>query len=426
MNTYGIVVLAAIAAEFLIHTIADVLNVRALDRGVPENLRTLYSDDDYVRSKRYVRIATSVGIVERTVLLATVLVFWFSGGFGWLDAGLRMVVANGVARGLLYLGILMLGYSLVSLPFSVYRTFAVEQRFGFNRTTPATFISDRLKELFLSVLIGAPLLAAVQLLFIHTGPVAWLWCWVAVEGFSLATQVIAPVLILPLFNKFEPMPEGALRKTILDDAGSVRFPVENVYVMDGSKRSSRGNAYFTGIGRHKRIALFDTLLEQQTIPETVAVLAHEVGHHKRRHVTIGLVLAAIHSGIALYLLSFFLGQAGLYSAFFVAEQSVYVGLALFMLLYTPISVLLSVGLSAVSRRHEFQADRFSLETAPEPEALPAALKKLAVTNLSNPNPHAFYVFLNYSHPPLGARLRAIDHYLRSRERTVTDGRTGPL
>jgi len=413
MNSYGFIVLAAIAVGFLLHTVADVLNLRALDKGVPETLRDLYSDDDYYRSKRYVRLSTSVEVTERIVLLFAILAFWFLGGFGWVDTGLRVLVASEVVRGLLYVGTLMLGQSVISLPFAAYRTFVVEQQFGFNKMSPATFVSDRCKELLLMVLLGAPLLAGVQLLFLHTGSVAWLWCWLAVVGFSLVTQVIAPVLILPLFNKFEPMPDGVLRETILDYARSVRFPVDNVYVMDGSKRSSRGNAYFTGIGRHKRIALFDTLIAQQTVQETVAVLAHEVGHYKRRHITKGLFLTAAHTGIALFLLSLLLGQSGLYAAFFVAEPSVYAGLVLFALLYTPIDVLLSMGLNALSRRHEFEADLFSLETSPEPQALPDALKKLAVTNLSNPNPHAFYVFLNYSHPPLGVRLGAIDACMES-------------
>ena len=422
MNIYGVIVIAALALDFLLHTVADTLNLSVLDKGVPDTLTTLYSEDEYGRSRRYVRLATSVGMAERIVLIVTILAFWFLGGFGWVDTGLRGLVGNEVVRGLLYIGVLMLGQTAISLPFNVYRTFVLEQRFGFNRMSPATFVSDRLKEFLLVVLIGAPLLTGVQLLFLHTGSSAWLWCWAAVVGFSLVTQVIAPVLILPLFNKFEPMSEGVLRESILNYARSVRFPVDNVYVMDGSKRSSRGNAYFTGIGRHKRIALFDTLIEQQTVPETIAVLAHEVGHHKLRHITTGLVLGAAHAGIALYLLSFFLGQSGLYAAFLVAEPSVYAGLVLFMLLYTPMEVVLSLGLYAVSRRHEFQADRFSLETSPHPEALADALKKLAVANLANPNPHSFYVFLNYSHPPLGLRLRAIDDYVRSHEHPVSDDR----
>jgi STE24 endopeptidase len=415
MNAYAVVVLAALVAKLLLHTVADALNVRALERGAPGAVKDLYSEEDYERSVRYVRAATSVEVVERTLLLAVILVFWFLGGFGWLDTQVRATVDGEVLRGLLYVGSLMAGYVAVGLPFDVYRTFVVEQRFGFNRTSPATFVSDRLKELVLVALIGGVLLAGVQILFLHVGGAAWLWCWAMVVGFFLLTQVIAPVLILPLFNKFNPMPDGTLKNAILDYARAVRFPVENVYVIDGSKRSSRANAYFTGLGRHKRIALFDTMVDQHTVPEMVAVLAHEVGHYRRRHVTRGLLLAAAHAGVALYLLSFFLGRPGLYAAFFLPEPSVYAGLVFFTLLYTPIDAVLSMGLNVLSRRNEYEADRFALATAPEPGGLPDALKKLAVVNLANPNPHPFYVFVNYSHPPLGLRLGAIDEYLHSQE-----------
>ena len=415
MNAYAVVVLAALVAQFLLHTVADGLNVGALGRAAPGVVKDLYSQEDYERSGRYVRAATLVQVLERALLLAVVLAFWFLGGFGWLDAQVRATIDGDVLRGLLYVGSLMAGYAAIGLPFDVYRTFAVEQRFGFNRTSPATFVSDRLKELALVVLIGGALLAGVQLLFLHAGGAAWLWCWVVVIGFSLLTQLIAPALILPLFNKFTPMPDGTLRNAILDYARSVRFPVENVYVIDGSRRSSRANAYFTGLGRHKRIALYDTMVDQHTVPELVAVLAHEVGHYRRRHVMKGLLLAAAHAGVALYLLSFFLGRPGLYAAFFLSEPSVYAGLVFFTLLYTPIDAVLSMGLNVLSRRNEYEADRFALATAPGPCRLPDALKKLAVVNLSNPNPHPLYVFVNYSHPPLGLRLRAIDEYLHSPE-----------
>ncbi len=415
MNAYAVVVLAALVAKLLLHTVADTLNVRALERGTPGAVRALYSEEDYERSVRYVRAATPVEVVERALLLAVILAFWFLGGFGWLDAQVRAAVDGEVLRGLLYVGSLVAGYAAVGLPFDLYRTFAVEQRFGFNRTSPATFVSDRLKGLVLVALIGGVLLAGVQFLFLHAGGAAWLWCWAMVVGFSLLTQVIAPVLILPLFNKFNPMPDGTLRNGILDYARSVRFPVENVYVIDGSKRSSRANAYFTGLGRHKRIALFDTMVDQHTVPELVAVLAHEVGHYRRRHVMKGLLLAAAHAGVALFLLSFFLGRPGLYAAFFLSEPSVYAGLVFFTLLYTPIDAVLSMGLNVLSRRNEYEADRFALATAPEPCGLPDALKKLAVVNLANPNPHPFYVFVNYSHPPLGLRLGAIDEQLHSQE-----------
>jgi STE24 endopeptidase len=286
----------------------------------------------------------------------------------------------------------------------------IEERFGFNRTTPRTFLLDRLKGLALAALFGAPLLAAVLSIFEYLGPYAWLYCWAVVAAFSLAVQFIAPTWIMPLFNKFTPMQDGELKDSILGYAGSVDFPVKNVFVTDGSKRSSKSNAFFTGFGRNKRIALFDTLIERHTVPETIAVLAHEIGHHKKKHILQGTVFAVLNTGVVFFLLSVFLSSSGLYQAFYVEQPSVYTGLLFFGLLYTPIELALSMSLHAVSRRNEYQADRYAAETIEKPSGLVDALKKLHATSLSNLTPHPFFVFLNYSHPPLLQRVRAIEQY----------------
>jgi len=230
--------------------------------------------------------------------------------------------------------------------------------------------------------------------------------------FSLLTQWLGPALILPLFNRFDPMPEGELRQSIMAYAGSVRFPVQNLYVVDGSRRTSKANAYFTGIGRKRRIALFDTLISRHSVGEVVAVLAHEVGHYKRRHVVKTMLLASAHAGLALFLLDYFLGRPGLYEALSLSQPSLYGGLTAFALLYTPVESFIEVLLNWVSRRHEFEADRYALATAPQPSDLGAALRTLSVTSLAHFNPHPFYVALNYSHPPLVRRLQAIDESLR--------------
>ncbi len=241
----------------------------------------------------------------------------------------------------------------------------------------------------------------------YAGPHAWLYCWVAITLFSLGLQLVAPTWIMPLFNTFTPLAPGELREAILTYAKTVQFPIDDVYVMDGSKRSSKSNAFFTGFGRHKRIALFDTLVEAHTVPELLSVVAHEVGHYKLRHIVKNVVLSIAHTGVMLYLLSIFLHHPGLFDAFYVVEPSVYAGLVFFGMLYAPVELLLSIGMQIVSRQHEYDADRYAVETAGNPHAMGEALKKLALHNLSNLTPHPFYVFLHYSHPPIWQRLQAI-------------------
>ena len=283
----------------------------------------------------------------------------------------------------------------------------IEGRFGFNRTAPRTFFLDHMKGLCLALLLGGSLLTAILALLEYAGHYAWLYCWAAVAIFSLAMQYVAPTWIMPLFNRFKPMESGELKEAILRYASSVNFPIRNVLVMDGSKRSSKSNAFFTGFGRNKRIALFDTLIEQHTVPEMVAVLAHEVGHYKKRHILQGTIIGVLHAGVIFFLLSLFLHSPDLLQAFYMKQESIYAGLLFFVLLYTPIELVLSIVMQMISRKHEYDADRFATETVDEPQNLIDALKKLSATNLSNLTPHPFFVFLNYSHPPLMHRIQAI-------------------
>jgi STE24 endopeptidase len=300
------------------------------------------------------------------------------------------------------------------LPYSIYDTFVIEQKYGFNRTEPATFIADRVKAVMLAVLLGGPLLAAIFALFEWSGPNAWLYCWGAVSLYLLAVEFVAPNWLMPLFNKFTPLEEGELRTSILGYARSVGFPLANLFVIDGSRRSDKANAFFTGFGRNKRIALFDTLIARHTVPELVAVLAHEIGHYKKKHIAWGILISIAHFGLLFFLLSLFINSPGLYSAFGVKEPSVYTGLIFFGLLYTPVEFLLSIAMNALSRRFEYDADRFAASTIPDPSAMTDALKKLSRDNLSNLTPHPCYVFLHYSHPPLLQRLGAIERAVYNR------------
>jgi STE24 endopeptidase len=407
MNIFAIIILVALVSEFSLELAGNLLNLKALKLELPPVLQGIYKPEDYRKSQEYIRATTRFGLVGNSFTLFLLLAFWFSGGFNWFDQVVRVWNFVPLVSGLLYIGILFFAYSLLTLPFSIYGTFVIEERFGFNRTTPRTFFLDQVKGLGLALLLGGLLLAGILALFQYIGLYAWLYCWAAVVIFSLAMQYIAPTWIMPLFNKFTPMESGELKEAILRYAGSVNFPIKNVFVMDGSKRSSKSNAFFTGFGRNKRIALFDTLIAQHTVPEMVAVLAHEVGHYKKKHTLQGVTIGILHTGVIFFLLSLFLGSLGLYQAFYMTQQSIYAGLLFFGLLYTPIELVLSIALQMISRKNEYEADRFAAETIDEPGNLTDALKKLSATNLSNLTPHPFYVFLNYSHPPLLQRIRAI-------------------
>jgi STE24 endopeptidase len=407
MNIYAAIILVALAANYLLNLISDLLNLRSIQAPLPEEFRDVYDEEKYRKSQDYTRVRTRFGLLTSTFSLVLLLVFWFAGGFNWVDQLVRGFGYGTIPTGLMFVGILILAQTLISLPFSVYATFVIEERFGFNKTTPATFIADRLKGLMRTVLLGGPLLAGVIGIFEYFGTIAWLYAWIVVVLFTLFVQFIAPTWIMPLFNKFIPLEDGELRQAILSYADRVAFPLRGIYKIDGSRRSSKSNAFFTGFGRNKRIALFDTLIEKHSVPELVAVLAHEVGHYKKKHIPKNMVVSMLHTGAMLFLLSLFIRVPGLHEAFFMDDISVYAGLLFFGLLYSPIELVLSVVMQVVSRKHEFEADRYAADTTDDPESMVSALKKLSADNLSNLTPHPFHVFLHYSHPPVLQRIRAI-------------------
>ncbi|MBN1441333.1 MAG: M48 family metallopeptidase [Planctomycetes bacterium] len=411
MNAYGIVILGALLASYALDLAATILNLRALPRELPREMDGVCDPDAYRRTRAYTRATSRLDLFADTWSLLLLLGFWQIGGFEWLDRLVRSWAARWdggeVSRGLLYIGCLLAARLVLGLPLSIYSTFGIEERFGFNRTTAGTFIADRIKGAALAVLIGAPLLALVILFFERAGPLAWLYGWGLVTLVSLFLHFVFPTWILPLFNKFTPLGDGDLKQAILEYAARVRFPLESVFVVDGSRRSAKANAFFTGFGRRKRLALFDTLIEKHEVEELVAVVAHEVGHARKWHIQLMMAIGVVHSGILFYLLSVFMGHRGLFDAFYLSETSIYAGLVLFGLLYAPIELILSLALQAFSRRCEREADRFAARTIDDPEHLVAALKKLAVGNLSHLTPHPVHVFLHGSHPPLLERIGAI-------------------
>ena len=407
MNTIAFIILFAFFFDFVLNVLADYLNLSRLRDDLPRDFEGVYDPERYRRSQEYLKDNTRFGWVTATFELIVILAFWFGKGFPLLDEWVRAFNYGPIVCGLIYMAALMLFKSILSLPFSIYHTFVIEERFGFNQTTWTTYILDMLKGLLLSVLLGAPLLSAILAFFEYAGTSAWWLCWMAVTLFMLGVQFVAPTWIMPLFNKFTPLEDGELKSAILSYAGSIKFPIENVYVMDGSKRSSKSNAFFTGFGAHRRIVLFDTLIKQHTTGELVAILAHEMGHYKKRHIIQSLILGILQMGFMLYLLSLFISYPGLFEAFYMPQSSVYAGLIFFAMLYSPLDFFIGLFMQRRSRTNETAADRFSVETTQDSQSMVDALKKLSVHNLSNLLPHPFYVFLNYSHPPVLQRIKAL-------------------
>lgn len=414
MNPYFVIILSALLIEYFFELIADLLNLKTLSAALPKEFKGIYNEETYKKSQTYTHTRTLFGIVESSFSLVITFVFWFLGGFNYLDIIVRNWQLGFIFTGLVYIGILIFVRSILSLPFSIYSTFVIEERFGFNKTTVKTFITDILKSLLLGVILGGSLLLGILALFEYAGVFAWFYCWIAASVFVLFVQFIAPTWIMPLFNKFTPLEPGELKETILSYSQSVKYSLRDVYVMDGSKRSSKSNAFFTGFGKNKRIALFDTLIQKHTIPELVSVLAHEIGHYKKKHIIQGMIISVLHMGFMFFMMSVFITQRGLFDAFYMENVSIYAGLLFFGMLFTPLEFILSLGLNALSRKNEYEADRFAVVTTKSQEPFVDALKKLSKDNLSHLTPHPFYVKMNYSHPPVVERIRAI----RSRISTI--------
>lgn len=407
MNIYLVLICTLLILSFLLETSASLLNLGALKPHPPEEFKEDYSEAEYSRMHAYTRQRTRFSIVHDSVFLVLTLGFLLAGGFNQVDLIARSLGFGPIVTGLLFTGILALLSAALQLPFSIYSTFVLEARFGFNTTSVRTFVLDQVKGAVLAIVLGAPLLAAILWFFQETGSMAWLYAWAAITLFMLVVQLLAPVLILPLFNRFTPLPEGPLRDGITSYARRLNFSIEGIYTMDGSKRSTRANAFFTGFGRFRRIVFFDTLLSQLKPGEIVAVLAHEMGHYKLKHVPLMLALAIAQTGLMLFILSLFLGNAGLFAAFQMEYISVYAALIFFGFLYSPLATLLETAMNALSRRHEYQADRFAVTSGAAAADLISGLKGLTVKNLGNLTPHPLSVVLHYSHPPMLARIRAL-------------------
>jgi STE24 endopeptidase len=404
MNDIAWIILTALLLEFGLNTLAGGLNMRAARPEPPEGFARVYDPERYLRSQRYLRVNTRFDQLKSAVDLVVVLIFWFGRGFPLLDRWVMSLTTDPLFAGLLFIGSLVLLKGVVDLPFAVYDTFVIEERFGFNRTTMRTFCMDLLRKILLGGVLGGGALVGILAFFLHAGDDAWWICWLAVTIIILVLQYVAPVWIMPLFNRFTPVEDGVLKQRILAYARSIQFPLENVMIMDGSKRSAKGNAFFTGFGRHRRIVLYDTLVAETTVDELVAILAHEMGHYKKKHIQSMMVLGILQMGLVFYLLSLFISHPALFEAFFMPAPSLHAGLVFFGMLYAPIDLFLGILVKWISRSNEVAADRFAAETTGSGRTLATALIKLTAANLSNLTPHPFYVWLHYSHPSVPERV----------------------
>ncbi|MEC7862960.1 MAG: M48 family metallopeptidase [Verrucomicrobiota bacterium] len=402
-NLFFWIILVAIVGIFALDLFSEWLNLKGLRLELPQDFKDVFDQEKYSKSLEYTRITTKFGAIQSSLDLIIFLFFWIIGGFGWLNQIIIGLGHEPVISGLLFFSILFIAAGLMNLPFEIYDTFKIEAKFGFNKTTRSTFIGDKIKGLFLGALIGLPVLGLIIWLF-ESFENAWLWGWIFLSGFSLLMAYLAPAVILPLFNKFEPLEEGELKSAINDMAETCEFPLTELSVMDGSKRSSKSNAFFTGFGKNKKIALYDTLIANHSTSELVAVLAHEIGHFKKKHIMQTLFLGIAQTGVLFFVLGFFIRSEPLSSAFGVDEPSVYCSLLFFTLLFKPISKILSVLMNILSRKNEFEADAYAANVTGNADSLITALKKLSADNLSNLTPHPFYVFMHYSHPPVSERI----------------------
>ena len=407
MNGYLVLILIIIIGDYLLDIVVETLNVQHLSTDLPQEFQGFYDAEKYTTAQRYLIENTRFGIIVNTITTPLTILFILIGGFNFVDQYARGFTGSPILAGLIFAGILMLASQLLSLPFSIYSTFVIEEKYGFNRTTPKTLVLDILKSWLLTIVIGGTIFSIILWFFGKAGDLAWIYCWVVVVLIQLVLTFIAPVVIMPLFNKFFPLEDGDLKTAIENYAKSQQFKLKGVFTMDASKRSTKSNAFFTGFGRFRRIVLFDTLIKKHTVDELVSVLAHEMGHYKKKHIFKSILISIITIGLTFFILSLFINNPGLFSAFKMEHTSIYASLFFFAFLYTPISMVISIFSKILSRKHEYEADSYAVTTYGKPESMISALKKLTVDNLSNLTPHPLNVFLNYSHPPVLERIQSM-------------------
>lgn len=405
-NIVFYIIIVIIVFDYLLERWLEHLNAKNRTASLPEELKGVYDEEKYRKSIEYDMVSSNFGFITSTLNFVLILAMLLFGGFSIVDSIAGNYTTDPIFKALIFFAILGIASDIIHIPFSIYDTFVIEERFGFNKTTVKIFILDKIKGWVLSILIGGVLAYVILWFYYKTTTMFWIYAWALTSGFMVFMAMFYSNLIVPLFNKQEPLEDGELKDAISQFAAKVGFKLDNIYRIDGSKRSTKANAYFTGLGAKKRIVLYDTLIKELSTNEIVAVLAHEIGHYKRKHTLQGIVLSMAQMGLTFYLISLFLSLPALSQALGVNQPSFHIGIIAFGILYSPFSLIIGLLMNILSRKNEYQADAFTRDFF-EAEHLVNALKKLSVNNLSNLTPHPTYVFFHYSHPTLLQRIKAL-------------------
>ncbi|MCP4550451.1 MAG: M48 family metallopeptidase [Bacteroidetes bacterium] len=405
-QTLFLIIIGVIIADYLLEQFLDYLNSTCWSNDLPAELNGIYDVEKYRKSQNYARAKQKLSIIISTISFIAIIALLYWEGFAYLDKLLRSYSNNAIIIAILFFGVIGFLADILSMPFSLYRTFIIEEKYRFNKTSVQTFIIDKLKGWLLTIILGGGLLALTVWIYTITGQWFWLICWGVIGVLTVLMSMFYSSMIVPLFNKQSPLSEGELRDEIEVFAKKAGFKLHNIYVIDGSKRSTKANAYFSGFGPKKRIVLFDTLIEEHSIQELVAILAHEIGHYKKKHSLIGMGTSLAQTGIMLFLLSLFIDNPILSASLGSVNSSFHLGVIAFGILYSPISLILGLFVNYVMRKNEYAADRYA-KSYQLADSLQLALKKLSVNSLSNLRPHHVYVLFYYSHPPLLERLSAL-------------------
>ena len=404
-ESWFFIIIGLVIFNYLFSNILDYLNHKNWKDDIPNELKGFYKKEKYKKAKDYSVSKNKIGFLSNTLSFALVFSLLFFNGYGLINELVSSFETNFIKSGLFFL-ILFLLNTLISLPFSYYNTFVIEEKFGFNKTTKITFFLDQVKSSILSILIGGVLLFLALYLYDTINQGFWFWLWIGLSLLMVLINMFYADIIVPIFNKLTPLEDGELRSKIEKYSNEVGYLLKNIYVIDGSKRSTKANAFFSGLGPRKTIALYDTLIEKHTVNELVAVLAHEVGHYKKKHIFSGLIFSIMQIGIITFFFELCLSLPEISQALGGTDVSFHLGIIGFSILFSPISILSGIFMNYISRKNEFEADDYAKQTF-NGEDLALALKKLSVDSLSNIYPHPLYVFFHYSHPPLIKRLRAL-------------------
>ena len=402
-TTLFYILIAILLISFCVDQLLDSLNAKHYNDTIPEVLNDVYDKNEYQKSQDYKKTNYKFSLLTAAFSLVSTLAFFFLDGFAFIDGLARSLSTNEIVITLIFFGIIMLGSDILTTPFSYYKTFVIEEKFGFNKTTKKLFIADKLKGWLMMVVVGGAILALLTWFYQTTGNTFWMYAWALITVFTLFMNLFYSRLIVPLFNKQTPLESGSLRDAISNYAQTVGFNLDKIFVIDGSKRSTKANAYFSGFGSEKRVTLYDTLINDLEEEEIVAVLAHEVGHYKKKHIIFNLVASLLLTGFTLYILSLLISNPLLSEALGVSKPSFHIGLIAFGILYSPISTITGLIMNWFSRKFEYQADDYAKNTY-KAEPLITSLKKLSKNSLSNLTPHPAYVFMHYSHPTLLERF----------------------